>query len=795
MRGRTPQEVASAALVLLLEVVGGTAGAVYFEDEQTRGLRCLAVVGVPAPPSSGLWDRIASRVVHEGRPVSMSARLAIPLKYGRRVGGVLLVQGLPRTGASVKRAGAVTAFAANLLADALDHARLAQKYAQKIDRIRHLEEASKWLNSSGDVREGLRRAIEAAVRLVEAEAGRLLLADEDRIGLVPDVVVCPGGDSPRDAWQRAGKGIATAVMRTGQPFMVNDAERDPRVHGGLSGPAKKSSPFPIRTLLAVPVRSGDRVLGVLETVNKQGNHSFSNWDLTELASLANQVGIVIQNSRLFREHRVQIQRLRQLQQISRLLNSTLDQATIRNRAIEGTMALLEAEAGSLLLLDDATGELYFEVALGEKGEAVREIRLKPGQGIAGHVAKTGQAAIVNDVQRDPRFSPHADKKSGFVTRNMVCAPVSARDRILGILQAINKRDDRPFDQDDLQNLVMLGHQVGIAIENANLYEEINRLLEGFISASVVAIESRDPTTSGHSERVAVLTCGLAELVDRIDRGPYAAVRFDHEQMKEIRYAAVLHDFGKVGVREQVLVKAQKLYPEDLELLKARFNFIKRSFEVRALQRKVDVLLSGDRAATARLLEEIDVSLAREIAETDGILEFLLACNQPTVLQRAGFERLQDIARLTYPSFNGREPYLIPQEVMTLSITKGSLTAEERTQVEEHVTHTYRFLATIPWTKALRNIPQIAYGHHEKLDGTGYPRRVPGESLAVQTRMMTICDIYDALTAADRPYKAAMPVPTALSILADEVKQGKVDAHLFELFVEAKIYRRVCRVAD
>lgn len=144
------------------------------------------------------------------------------------------------------------------------------------------------------------------------------------------------------------------------------------------------------------------------------------------------------------------------------------------------------------------------------GKSVREIRLKVGQGIAGHVAKTGQPIIVNDVQLDSHFSSQADKKSGFVTRNMVCVPVTAREKLLGVLQAINKKDGGEFGQDDLHDFIALGHQVGIAIENAKLYEEINRLFEGFISASVLAIESRDPTTSGHSARVATLTCGLAE---------------------------------------------------------------------------------------------------------------------------------------------------------------------------------------------------------------------------------------------------------------------------------------------
>ncbi|MGH7164567.1 MAG: HD domain-containing phosphohydrolase, partial [Nitrospiraceae bacterium] len=462
---------------------------------------------------------------------------------------------------------------------------------------------------------------------------------------------------------------------------------------------------------------------------------------------------------------------------------------IRKRAIEAATVLMDAEAGSLLLLDEAANELYFEVALGEKGEGVREIRLKVGQGIAGYVAQTGEPVIINDVQHDPHFSPQADKKSGFLTRNMVCVPVKAREKPLGVLQAINKKHGAIFGQEDLQDFISLGHQVGIAIENANLYGEINRLFEGFISASVTAIESRDPTTSGHSGRVATLTCGLAEVVDRIDSGPYRDVTFDYDQMKEIRYAAVLHDFGKVGVREHILVKANKLFPGDLALLKARFDFIKRTLEVKALRRKVDILISGDRASTAAALAEVDEDLARQVAETEGILGFLVATNRPTVLQEGTFERLHDIARLSYESFEGPRPILSSDEVLTLSISKGSLTPDERREIESHVTHTYRFLSTIPWTKSLKNIPLIAYGHHEKLDGTGYPRRVPGNVIPIQTRMMTVSDIYDALTASDRPYKSAVPPTQALEILEDEVKQGKVDADLLRIFIEAKVYLR------
>ena len=784
-KGHSPEEMAGVCLRVFLELMEARAAAVYLRDEDSREMHCLAVAGDTDGGPSPAWDQIIARVVRDGRMVTADDLVAFPLNYGRTIEGVLIVQGLPEE--KRENGGVVNLldFVVPRLAVGLDHSRLAQKYAQKILRIQQIEKVSDILNSSLEKRDVLQRAIEVATKLVDAEAGSLLLMDEQKGELFLDVAVGEKAERLREIRLKLGVGVAGLVAQTGKPLIVNDAQHDPRVAREVD----QRTDFTTRSLLSVPLRVRNKTLGVLEAVNKRGGKPFGNWDLMEFVSVSNQVAIALENSQLFREYQEKIKRLRKLQEISALLNSSLNQAEIRKRAIEAATVVMDAEAGSLLLLDEAAGELYFEVALGEKGEGVREIRLKVGQGIAGHVAQSGEPVIVNDVQNDPRFSRQADKKSGFVTRNMVCVPVKARDKLLGVLQAINKKDGGVFGQEDLQEFVSLGHQVGIAIENANLYEEINRLFEGFISASVTAIESRDPTTSGHSGRVATLTCGLAEIVDRIDRGPYAAVKFDYDQMKELRYAAVLHDFGKVGVREHILVKGDKLFPGDLSVLKARFDFIKRTLEAKALRCKVDILMSGDRAATAALLAEVDQELARQVAETDGILEFLLACNKPTVVRTEGFGRLHEIAKMSYDYFDGPRPYLTPQETLTLSVPKGSLTEEERREIESHVTHTYKFLSTIPWAKSLQNVPLIAYGHHEKLDGSGYPRRIPGEVIPVQTRMMTVSDIYDALTASDRPYKAAVPTATALAILEDEVKHGKVDADLLEIFIESKVYLR------
>ncbi len=783
--GRAPEEMAKAFLRLLLELTGARHAAVYLQDEQTKEMQCVATGGRVNDRVSLQWVVLVAQMVQEGHTLSSGDLLACPLKRGKRVEGALVLEGVPPEKRGQAAVVELLECAAPRLAMGLDHARLARKYVQKIVRIQHLEEVSRILNSSLDARAILQQAVEAALRLVEAEAGLLSLADERTGALHVAVEVGLSGLCGPPPSVRPPDCYTAEVARTGAPVMVREAERDPRIDRAVD----RARGVPTRSLLAVPVRSRDRTLGVLEAVNKKDGRPFSNWDLTEFACLANQVAIALDNSRLFKSHQEQIARLTKLQEISAVLNSSLNQAEIRKRAIEGATVLMDAEVGSLLLWDEAAQELYFDIALGPKGEVVKQIRLKVGQGIAGYVAMTGEPVIVNDCWSDPRFNREADIKSGFRTRNMVCVPVKARDKLLGVLQAINKRDGGLFGEEDLQDFVSLGHQVGIAIENANLYQEINHLFEGFISASVLAIESRDPTTSGHSGRVATLCCGLAEVIDRIDWGPYKDITFSYDQMKEIRYAAVLHDFGKVGVREHVLVKAEKLLPGELALLKARFDFIKRTLEARALRRKVEILLSGDRAATAALLAEVDEGLAQQIAETDGLLEFILACNRPTVLPQGGFDRLHEIAQRRYEAFEGERPYLSQDEVLALSIPKGSLTEVERKEIESHVTHTYRFLSTIPWTKSLKNIPEIAYGHHEKLDGSGYPRKVGAEVIPVQTRIMTVSDIYDALTAADRPYKAAVPIPKALEILEEEAKHGKVDPHLLQVFIEAKVYLR------
>jgi HD-GYP domain-containing protein (c-di-GMP phosphodiesterase class II) len=447
--------------------------------------------------------------------------------------------------------------------------------------------------------------------------------------------------------------------------------------------------------------------------------------------------------------------------------------------------VVEAERCTLFILDRQKDELWSRVAQGASGE----IRLPLGQGISGSVAKTGEVVNLLDAYTDPRFDREWDQKQGYRTRSVLCVPMrDTKGQVTGVLQALNALDGA-FDDEDVELLLALGGQAAQAIENAMLYEEINSLFEGFVQASVLAIESRDPTTAGHSGRVASLTVGLAQATEKAPSGPYRDTRFSTDQIQEIRYASLLHDFGKIGVREPVLVKADKLYPHELEALKNRFEVARKDRLLASMQRRIDSLkLRGEKAMHEIEAEEQE-RLTRELKELDEAMDFVLQCNRPTVLAQGGFEKLTGLASLSFSDAHDRPQQLItPYEVSVLSIPRGSLSATERREIESHVSHTYKFLNQIPWTRLLKKVPEIAYAHHEKLDGKGYPRSINGDHIPVQSKMMAISDIYDALTASDRPYKKAVPHELALDILKKEAEGGQLDRELFKVFVEAEVPR-------
>ena len=494
------------------------------------------------------------------------------------------------------------------------------------------------------------------------------------------------------------------------------------------------------------------------------------------------------------------------------INKLLDLILFKCREITA------ADAGSLYLVkrgkDGGAAEgdhLSFELAQNDSVAVSFEKREVPlnETSIAGYAALSGKVVNVPDAYNPPAGSPFKvsrsfDEKSGYKSRSMLVVPMrDHQDEIIGVVQLINKKRDAktvlrpvtlvdstviPFTSVDEELVTSLASQAAVAYENTRLIQEIKHLFDSFVRASVTAIESRDPTTSGHSGRVAILTVGTAEKVDAIDAGPFRDVRFTRDQLQEIRYASLLHDFGKVGVREKVLIKGKKLYVGEMLVLRQRFAYIKRTLEAQHLRAKLDQVQAG--RSTPELLAEMDHAYDERQREIDGVLRMVTQANEPTILEEESFRALMDLPGRTFSDMEGNlQPFLTPNEVQALSIRRGSLSEKERREIESHVTHTFRFLSEIPWTGEYRRVPEIAYAHHEKLDGTGYPRRLPATEIPIQSKMMTICDIFDALVAWDRPYKKSVPVEKALHILSDEAGSGKLDKDLLSLFIEAKIYEK------
>ena len=432
--------------------------------------------------------------------------------------------------------------------------------------------------------------------------------------------------------------------------------------------------------------------------------------------------------------------------------------------------------------------------------------------LSGYVAATAQPLVIADVYLLPEDVSYKqnrsfDEKFGYRTRSMLVLPMRThKDEVIGVLQLINRkrnsdamlssesvveREVIPYDNRSVELVNALASQAAVAIENSLLYEDIERLFEGFVTAAVQAIEQRDPTTSGHSWRVATLTENLAKAVDRSGPGRYRDVKFSPEQLKEIRYAGLLHDFGKVGVREQVLVKQKKLYPWDLDIIRHRFAYLLQGVDLQFERERADYLAQHGEKNYRDALKGLNEIRRDRRDELQVFLDHIIRANEPTVMPEGSFEELHDINRRTYIDFDGVErPLLRDEELRFLMIRKGNLDDNERREIESHVTHTFNFLKQIPWTRELKGIPTIAQGHHEKLNGRGYPRRVGAEDIPVQTRMMTIADIFDALTATDRPYKRAVPYERALDILNMEAKEGMLDADLLSAFIDARVFEEV-----
>lgn len=488
-----------------------------------------------------------------------------------------------------------------------------------------------------------------------------------------------------------------------------------------------------------------------------------------------------------------------------------------NLILTKSRELTNADAGSICVVrydsDDNPIELnfaYFQNDTLNQNVKVDLTLPVSKKSLAGYVGYTGEALIIDDVyeiskDKDYVFHNNVDLDTGYRTKSMMVYPmVDNEAKIMGVVQLINKKSNRyeplsdskinvdeiiSFSKSDQSIMQSLTSQAAMCLKNTTLLADIQTLFEGFVNASVTAIEQRDPTTSGHSFRVALMTCHLANAATQMTDGLYKDVHYDTKDIQEIRYASLLHDFGKIGVREQVLVKAKKLYPYEMDNIRGRFEYILKSLETQTLAKKLNMIESMGYGLASAHFSILDQELKNNIESIEEIIYFIIKTNEPSILEEGNFQRLLQIADRKYlDPYGQQKSYLVEREVEALSIRKGSITMEERKEIESHVTHSFTFLSKIPWTTGLKHVPAIAYGHHEWLSGDGYPNNLTEDEILLQSKMMAIADIYDALTAADRPYKKAMPVEKALFILEMEVKGRHLDGNLVKLFVEKESFR-------
>lgn len=533
-----------------------------------------------------------------------------------------------------------------------------------------------------------------------------------------------------------------------------------------------------------------------------------------LERLIHQYDTIDESVRLKQELERYREDIERVNRIGIALSAERDIDTLLNRILTESRRLTRADSGSIYVVLKPEGrkrELLFKTAQNDSVQiALNEFVIPLDRSsIAGYVAVTGNVLNFEDVyQLTPEsgfeFNHDFDNKHGYRTRSMLVIPMrDHKDRIIGVVQLINSLSDttesglgaanyidriRPFTRHHEQFILSLASQAAVALENNQLYQDIERLFEGFVLASVQAIESRDPTTSGHSQRVSQLSTRLAEEVGRAHQGFFRNVDFTQEQLKELRYASLLHDFGKVGVREEVLIKANKLFPEEFIRLENRFHYLFKSLELEFERQRNQLLRNLPRDEWAAREQQLQQWFITEQKRYQSYWEAVTAANRPTVLDQSVSDLLQEIAREKYETPAGDHSTLLqPDELRSLSILRGSLTEEDREEINSHVTHTREFLSRIPWTPALEMVTEIASRHHEKLDGSGYTEGITRTAIPLQSRIMTVADIFDALTASDRPYKPAVPVDRALKILNLEAGDGKIEQDLVDLFIQKKIW--------
>ena len=461
-----------------------------------------------------------------------------------------------------------------------------------------------------------------------------------------------------------------------------------------------------------------------------------------------------------------------------------------------SMNITSCDAGSIYIIKEEANKnvLVFKYTRNISKEfPFKEFTMELSMGsIAGACALTKQVYNFRDmseVEKKLGFKHNTsfDKSYGYSTRNMLVLPLlNFKNEVIGVMQLINKKKEynlkfvkdsdydefiTPFLESEEKIIASLSSQAAILIERSELFEELNNLLESSIETLTTALDQRDPITAGHSNRVAKYALNLAKGINADKDGFYKDVNFTPAELKELYIAGLLHDVGKIGVKEYVLMKRNKLNFEEFEVIKYRFKYIKTLLKIKKI--KNDITEDEN-----KLSEKIDY-----------YMEILEKINKSGYLTDDLENTLNEIYSLKVLDLEENKLELLTEhEMKNLSVKKGNLTDNERKMINDHAKFTNEILKGITWSRDLKDVPNIASNHHEKLNGKGYPKGLTGENLEIRSRILAVADIFDALTAKDRPYKPAIPIPKSLAILKEEGERNNIDINLVNLFKEKELYK-------
>lgn len=518
-------------------------------------------------------------------------------------------------------------------------------------------------------------------------------------------------------------------------------------------------------------------------------------------------------------------RLEQLNEIGSALSQEKNIDHLLEKILLAVKAITHAAGGTLYVLEpsDEGPRLRFAIMRNEAlgiamgGTTGNPIPFYPvhlygkdgkpnNQMVAAYAALTGKTVNIADAYSQEGFdfsgTRNFDKKTGYRSKAFLTVPMKNHEgEIIGVLQLINRVDPTasevgPFAASDQRLAESLASQAAIALTNRQLINQLEVLFESFIALINTAIDEKSPYTGGHCQRVPALTMMLAEAVNETYDGPLREFKMSDKDRYELKIAGLLHDCGKVTTPVHVVDKATKLETifDRINLLDTRFEVLKRDVEIEALKRKLEVLRSPGLSETAARgqLTQIDQDSEDIRRELESEREFLHHCNiGGEVMAPEARERVNRIGtgRKWVDVSGNSADFLTQDEIKNLTIARGTLTQEERETINHHIVATIKMLEALPWPRHLRNVPEYAGGHHERMDGKGYPRGLTRDQMSVQARVMGIADIFEALTAKDRPYKRGKTLSESLRILGNFRLNGHVDPDLFDVFVRKKVYLR------